>query len=32
MRMLLFSGGLDSSALAWWLRPELCVTINYGQR
>lgn len=32
MRALLFSGGLDSSALAWWLRPEVCVTIDYGQR
>lgn len=32
MRALLFSGGLDSSALAWWLRPDLCVTIDYGQR
>ncbi len=26
------SGGLDSSAIAWWLRPELCVTVDYGQR
>ena len=26
------SGGLDSAALAWWLRPELCVTVDYGQR
>jgi 7-cyano-7-deazaguanine synthase len=26
------SGGLDSAALAWWLRPEVCVTIDYGQK
>lgn len=32
MRALLMSGGLDSAALAWMYRPELCVTINYGQR
>lgn len=32
MRALLFSGGLNSSALAWWLKPEVCVTIDYGQR
>lgn len=25
------SGGLDSSALAYWLRPDVCVTIDYGQ-
>ncbi|HEY0396074.1 MAG TPA: 7-cyano-7-deazaguanine synthase [Candidatus Elarobacter sp.] len=29
---LLLSGGVDSIALAWWLRPSLAVTINYGQR
>ncbi|QND63674.1 7-cyano-7-deazaguanine synthase [Mesorhizobium loti] len=32
MKALLFSGGLDSSAIAWWLKPDLCVTIDYGQR
>lgn len=32
MKALLFSGGLDSSAIAWWMRPDLCVTIDYGQR
>src|SRR5271170_4856505 len=32
MKALLFSGGLDSSALAWGSRPDLCVTVNYGQR
>ncbi|MGD0091805.1 MAG: 7-cyano-7-deazaguanine synthase [Planctomycetota bacterium] len=30
--VLLLSGGMDSIALAWWLRPELCITIDYGQR
>lgn len=28
---LLLSGGMDSLSLAWWLRPELAVTIDYGQ-
>lgn len=32
MKALLLSGGLDSSALAFWLKPDICVTINYGQR
>lgn len=32
MRLLLFSGGLDSSALAFWKRPDVCLTIDYGQR
>ena len=31
-RLLLFSGGMDSIALAWMLRPELALTIDYGQR
>lgn len=26
------SGGLDSAALAWLYRPDLCVTVDYGQR
>lgn len=29
---LLLSGGMDSIAIAWWRRPELVVTIDYGQR
>lgn len=29
---LLLSGGMDSIALAYWHRPALAVTINYGQR
>lgn len=32
MRLLLFSGGLDSTALAWMHRPDLCLTVDYGQR
>jgi 7-cyano-7-deazaguanine synthase len=28
---LLLSGGLDSTALANWLRPEIALTIDYGQ-
>lgn len=32
MRVLLFSGGLDSSALAFWKRPDVCLTVDYGQR
>lgn len=31
MKALLMSGGLDSAALAHWLRPDVCVTIDYGQ-
>lgn len=31
-RLLLLSGGLDSTALAYWLQPELTLTIDYGQR
>jgi 7-cyano-7-deazaguanine synthase len=29
---LLLSGGMDSIAIAHWLRPEVGVTVNYGQR
>jgi len=31
-RLLLLSGGMDSIALAWKLRPELSLTVDYGQR
>lgn len=31
MKALLLSGGIDSTALAYWLRPTLAVTVNYGQ-
>lgn len=29
---LLLSGGMDSIAVAFWKRPTLAITINYGQR
>jgi 7-cyano-7-deazaguanine synthase len=32
MKVLLLSGGLDSSALAFWKRPDVCLTVDYGQR
>lgn len=32
MRALLLSGGMDSVALAFWKRPEIAITIDYGQR
>ncbi len=32
MHFLLFSGGIDSTALAAWLRPNVLVTVDYGQR
>ena len=32
MRALLLSGGIDSSSLAFMLRPEWAITINYGQK
>ncbi|UWU25442.1 7-cyano-7-deazaguanine synthase (plasmid) [Rhizobium sp. CB3060] len=32
MKLLLYSGGLDSTALAWKFRPDIAVTIDYGQR
>jgi 7-cyano-7-deazaguanine synthase len=32
MKALLFSGGIDSTALAAWVRPDVLVTIDYGQR
>ncbi|MER0240081.1 7-cyano-7-deazaguanine synthase [Fulvimarina sp. MAC8] len=32
MRVLLLSGGLDSSALAADVSPDICLTVDYGQR
>lgn len=32
MKALLLSGGMDSIALAYWLRPEIAITVDYGQR
>jgi 7-cyano-7-deazaguanine synthase len=31
MKILLLSGGYDSTALAWELRPALALTVDYGQ-
>lgn len=28
---ILLSGGVDSIALAWWRRPKVAITIDYGQ-
>lgn len=30
--ILLLSGGIDSCALAYWLRPKVALTIDYGQK
>lgn len=32
MRALLLSGGMDSIAVAFWQRPEVAITIDYGQK
>jgi 7-cyano-7-deazaguanine synthase len=32
MDAILLSGGMDSIALAAWLRPNLSITVDYGQR
>lgn len=29
---LLLSGGMDSVSIAWWKRPDVAVTIDYGQK
>lgn len=31
LKAILLSGGMDSVALAYWLRPEIAITIDYGQ-
>jgi len=28
---ILLSGGMDSLSIAWWKRPHIAITINYGQ-
>jgi 7-cyano-7-deazaguanine synthase len=28
---LLLSGGMDSLAIAWWKRPDVAITVDYGQ-
>lgn len=32
MRAILLSGGMDSIALGYWKRPEVAITVDYGQR
>ncbi len=32
MRALLLSGGMDSIAVAFWKRPEIAITVDYGQK
>lgn len=29
---LILSGGMDSTSIAWWLRPRVAITIDYGQK
>lgn len=29
---LLLSGGMDSISIAWWKRPNVAITVDYGQR
>lgn len=31
LNALLLSGGIESTALAFWLRPQIAVTVDYGQ-
>lgn len=31
MKLLLLSGGVDSAALAYWIKPDIALTIDYGQ-
>ena len=31
-KAILLSGGMDSIALAYWLRPEIAITLDYGQQ
>lgn len=31
-KAILLSGGMDSIALAYWLRPKIAITLDYGQR
>ena len=32
MKALLLSGGMDSISLAWWTRPDIALTVDYGQK
>ena len=31
-KAILLSGGMDSIALAYWMHPEVAITLDYGQR
>jgi len=31
MKALLLSGGMDSSSIAWWKRPDIAIFVDYGQ-
>lgn len=31
MKVVLLSGGMDSAALVYWSRPDLALTVDYGQ-
>ena len=32
MNALLLSGGMDSTCLAWWKRPDVAIFVDYGQK
>ena len=32
MKAILLSGGIDSISLAYWQRPQIAITIDYGQK
>ena len=29
--LLLFSGGIDSTSVLFWKKPDIAITVNYGQ-
>lgn len=31
MKALLLSGGMDSTCIAWWQRPDVAIFVDYGQ-
>lgn len=31
MKALLLSGGMDSTCIAWWKRPDVAIFVDYGQ-
>lgn len=32
MNALLLSGGMDSTCIAWWKRPDVAIFVDYGQK